>query len=339
VNRGRAFVTGASGFLGSALVARLKAAGREVVALARSAESAETVGRLGAEVVRGDVLDLEALVTAVRDCDVVFHLAGVNAFCLRNPEPMFRVNVDGSRTVVRAAAAADVGRVVYTSSAAVVGERAGTVGSEDSPHRGFFLSEYERSKHEAERAVREAALDAGVDVVYVNPASVQGPGRTGGTARLVLDYVNGRLKVIVRSRLSFVDIDDCVEGHLLAEARGEPGRRYLLCGATLATREAVALLADLSGIERRPRELPVAVAFAAAAAVEAAARLRGRTPKLCRELVRTLVHGHRYDGSRAERELGLRYTPPRESLLRTLTWYAENGYVSRPLPGIGRGVA
>jgi dihydroflavonol-4-reductase len=333
-----AFVTGASGFLGRALVARMTAEGRDVVALARSAEAEATARALGADVSRGDVLDLDALVRGMRRCDVAFHLAGVNAFCLLDAAPMFRVNVDGSRTVVRAAAAAGVGRIVYTSSAAVVGERAGTVGDEESPHRGFFLSAYERSKYEAERAVLESARREGVEVVCANPASVQGPGRTGGTARLLLDYVNGRLKVIVRSRLSFVDIADCVEGHLLAEARGEPGRRYLLCGASLSTREAVALLAEVSGVERKPRELPATVARAAAAIAEAPARLRGRQPRLCRELVRTLVHGHTYDGSRAQRELGLRYTPPRESLLRTLTWYADNGYLSCPLPGIGRAV-
>ena len=150
---------------------------------------------------------------------------------------MFDVNVRGSENVVRAAAQAEVTRVVYTSSAATLGERKGTVGSEESPHRGRFLSDYERSKFEAEQAVFTTADETGLDVVSVNPASVQGPGRATGSARLLLDYLNGRLKAVVDSRLSLVDIADCTEGHLLAGERGTPGERYVLSGATLSVRD------------------------------------------------------------------------------------------------------
>lgn len=322
-----ALVTGGTGFLGGAIVERLLADGRVVKALARSDESAGALRALGAEPVLGDVLDAEGLTAAMRGCEVVYHAAGVNALCLRDRSPLFEVNVRGSRNVVHAAAAAGVRRVVYTSSAAALGEARGTVGKETSPHRGWFLSNYERSKYEAEQAVLAAARETGTEIVYVNPASVQGPGRATGSARLLLEYLNGRLKAVVDSTISLVDIADCTEGHLLAEVRGEPGERYVLSGATLTVREAVRLLERLTGIDAPVRALPPAVATAAAVAVEAAARLRRTTPRVCRDLVRTALHGHAYDGSRAARELGLSYTPLEETIRRTVDWFVEQGLV------------
>jgi len=324
----RVLVTGGSGFVGHEIVRRLVAGGREVAGLARSPEAGELLRGLGAEPVVGDVLDRESLDSAMRGCEVVYHAAGVNAFCLLDPGPMFRVNVDGTRAVVEAAAVAGVRRLVYTSSAATLGEAAGTIGHEGSPHRGWFLSSYERSKFEAERAALVAASAAGIELVCVNPASVQGPGRTHGTARLLLDLVTGRLPAVVESRLSLVDVADCAAGHILADERGASGERYVLCGAVLTTREALELLAEVAGVDLRVRLVPARLAWAAGAAGEGLGRLRRRRPPVCRELVRTLVHGHAYDGSRAERELGLRYAPVRESLTRTLRWYAEHGYLT-----------
>jgi dihydroflavonol-4-reductase len=284
---------------------------------------------MGAEPVRGDVLDVESLEAAMRGCEVVYHVAGLNALCLRDPSALFEVNVEGSRNIVRAAADAGVRRVIYTSSAAAIGEARGTVGSESSPHRGSFLSSYERSKYEAEQAVLGAARETAVEVVCVNPASVQGPGRATGSTKLLLDYLNGRLKVIVDATISLVDIADCTEGHLLAEARGRPGERYLLSGATVTVREGIELLERLTGVHERVRTLPPALATAGAVAAETAARLRRKSPRLCRDLVRTALHGHAYDGSKATRELGLTYTPLEETIRRTVDWFRDEGLVDR----------
>jgi dihydroflavonol-4-reductase len=313
--------------VGGAIVGRLLAEGRVVKALARSDDSAGTLREVGAEPVRGDILHAEALTNAMQGCEVVYHAAGLNALCLRDPSLLFEVNVQGSRNVVRAAAAAGIRRVVYTSSAAAVGEARGTVGSETSPHRGSFLSSYERSKFEAERAVLMTARETETEVVCVNPASVQGPGRATGSTRLLLDYLNGRLKAIVDSTISLVDIADCTEGHLLAEVRGRPGERYILSGATVTVREGIELLGRLTGSNAPVRALPPAVVTAAAVAVETVARLRGKTPKVCRDLVRTALHGHAYDGSRAARELGLSYTPLEETIRRTLDWFRAEGLI------------
>ena len=323
-----AFVTGGTGFVGGAIVERLVSAGRAVKALTRSDDGARKLGALGAEPVHGDILDRRTLLDAMRGCGVVYHAAGVNAFCLRDTSPLFEVNVRGSVNVVHAAADAGVRRIVYTSSAATLGEERGSEGGESSPHRGSFLSSYERSKFEAERAVMAAADMRGIEVVSVNPASVQGPGRATGTARLLLDYLNGRLKVVVDSTISLIDIADCTEGHLRAETRGKPGERYVLSGATISVLDGIRLLERLTGIERRVRSLPPAFALAAATAVETSARLRRRKPSVCRELVRTALHGHAYDGSRAARELGLVYTPVEVTLRRTIDWFREQGLVS-----------
>jgi dihydroflavonol-4-reductase len=156
---------------------------------------------------------------------------------------------------------------------------------------------------------------------------VQGPGRATGSAKLLLDYLNGKIKALVDSRLSLVDIADCTEGHLLAAGRGKPGERYVLSGATLSVREGLALVSSVLGVDRPVRTLPPWLALSAATAVEALGRLRRRPTSICRELARTLVNGHAYDGSKATRELGLRYTPVEETLRRTVGWWVEQGLV------------
>jgi dihydroflavonol-4-reductase len=321
----RVFVTGGSGVIGGALVERLVARGDTVVALARSDEAAAKLTGRGAEVLRGDVLDVETLTRGMDGADLAFHVAGVNKMCVDDPEPMRRVNVDGAVAAVRAAAQAGLPRLVHTSSAATIGEEPGTVGREDSPHRGWYLSNYERTKTEGERAVLATAAETGQEVVLVNPSSVQGPGRAGGTGRFLLAFLDGRMKVFVQTNVSLVDIADCVEGHLLAAERGQPGERYLLNGMALTLTESLALAAEVAGVQRTPRLLPRPVATVAAAAVEGGFRLARRTPPVCKEMVRTLLHGHRYDGSRAERELGLRYTDPRETVRRTVDWARAEG--------------
>jgi dihydroflavonol-4-reductase len=321
----RVFVTGGSGVVGRALVERLIGGGDEVVALARSAESAQVLESLGATVARGELFDERALGESMAGCAVVYNVAGVNTLCVEDPGPMLRTNVEAPPVVVRAAAHAGVGRFVHTSSAATLGEASGTIGREDSPHRGSYLSTYERSKTEGERAVFEAGRQTGVEVVCVNPSSVQGPGRAGGTARFLLAFLDGRLKVFVPTTVSLVDIADCAEGHVLAALRGVAGERYLLNGIALPIADALALAGEVAGVDRKPRMLPRQVAIAGAWAAEHGFRLARRKPPVCREMVRTLLHGHRYDGSRAERELGLQYTDPRETLRRTVEWARSEG--------------
>ena len=326
------FVTGASGFIGGALTARLLERGDQVVALARSEEAAAGIARRGAQVVRGDVLDEDSLAAGMEGCALTYHVAGVNTHCPADPALLLRINVEGAEAAVRAAARAGVPRLVLTSSAASIGEAAGTVGREDTAHRGSYLSVYDRSKHHGEQAAFTAARRLGVEVVAVNPSSVQGPGRAAGNGRIIIAYLNGRLRVFVDTYVSVVDIDDTVEGHLLAAARGRSGARYVLNGATIPSREALEIVSELSGISDPVRMLPPALARAGATIAQAVARARGGTSSICPARVRTILHGHRYDGSRATRELGLNYRPVDETFRRTIDWAVAEGLVTRSLP-------
>lgn len=320
----RVAVTGGSGVVGTAVVGMLTAGGYDGVrVLTRSAASRKEVERLGAVAVSGDLLDADSLQLLVAGCEIVFNIAGINQMCVRDTSAMHRINVDGVSGVVEACRRAGVRRLVHTSSAVTIGEHRGAVGNEDSEHRGFFLSGYERTKYLGEQRLFADAGD--LEVVAVNPSSVQGPGRATGTGKLILDVVNGRLRYLVDSPISLVDIDDCAQGHLLAAERGEPGRRYVLSGGTVGVREAVEVAAEASGRGLGPRYIPGPLVTALAAVAEPMARLAGKNLPFCREMVRVMRFGHRYDGSRASSELGLEYRPVAETIARTISWFAAEG--------------
>lgn len=331
----RVFLTGGGGFIGGELAERLRERGDDVVGLARTPEAAAALAGRGAHVVHGDVLDEGVVTAAMAGCDLVYHVAGVNSHCPADPDRLLRVNVEGTGAVVRAAATAGVGRVVFTSSAAALGEAEGTIGTEDSPHRGSYLSLYDRSKHEAELLAFAIGRERGVEVVALNPSSVQGPPRQGGNGAIIIAYLNGRLRAFVDTHVSVVDVQDVVAAHLLAAERGRPGERYVLNGATITSAEALRVVSELSGVEHRVPMVPAPVARGLAAAVGVVYRVRGRTSPVCPARVATILHGHRYDGSRATRELGLVYTPVRETFRRTMEWALTEGLVSRPLPDAG----
>lgn len=319
-------VTGGSGVVGRAVIAHLVAEGHLVSALARSAASAGIVETLGARPVSGDVLDRPSLGALVADADWVFNIAGINELCPADPDGMDTVNIEGIRNVIHATSEAGARRLIHTSSAVSIGERRGTVGVETSPHRGSYLSRYERSKHLSESVLFDEA--GALEVVAVNPSSVQGPGRDTGTGKLILDVLNGRLPFLVESMVSIVDIDDCARGHLLAAERGAPGERYILSGPSFDIHTALELLRQVTGRDLGPRFLPGWVAKLGAGAAELGARVTGRRPKICSEMVRVMLAGHSYDGSKATRDLGLVYTPVEVTIRRTIDWFEAEGLLT-----------
>jgi dihydroflavonol-4-reductase len=324
-----AFVTGGSGFVGGAVIRALVAEGEIVRALARSAGAAAAVGALGAEPVAGDLTDRAVLADAMDGCDVIYHVAGVNRMCPRDPTELDATNIGGAVTAVEAAADARVERLVLTSSSAAIGEPEGTVGTEDSVHRGRFLSRYERSKYLGEREARAAGRERGIEVVTVNPSSVQGPGRTTGSAKLLLYAARARTAVLLDTSFSIVDIDDCAAGHVLAARNGLADHRYLLSGGSLTMRAAATLLRRHTGRPRRVVWVPRRLVRAAAPLSGVIARVR-EDPAVCPATIRALLHGHRYDGSRATRELGLVYRSLEDTLERVLAWYRARGMVPNP---------
>jgi dihydroflavonol-4-reductase len=316
------FLTGGSGWVGGALLRRLVADGRHVRALARSAIASEVVRSRGGEPVRGDLLQPGDWEKRLAGCAILYHVAGEVAMCDRD---RLEVNVAGTRNIVAAAGRAGVRRIVLTSSAATIGEARGTVGSEATAPPKKWLSAYARSKHLAEQVAFADAARLGIELVAVNPSSVQGPGRTHGSARIFIGFLRGKLRWAVETRMPLVFVDDAINGHLLAASRGKAGERYLINGWSPTVTEAVALLSRISGLERRVRYLPGWMFSGAAGTVAVAWRLVGKEPPLCRAMAREVRHGHVFDSSKAERELGLKFTPPEEWLAKTVRWYREQG--------------
>lgn len=329
-------LTGATGFIGGAILDRLLREGERVLTLVRRPEAARQMQARGAHPVLGDLLSPATYAEALRECECVIHAAGLNAFCLDDPQPLYAVNVGGTRALLQAAGEAGVKRVVYTSSAATIGEARGDVAVEETAHRGTFLSHYERAKYEAEQ-VAFACARQGLPIVILNPSSVQGPGRLHGSARIFLDYLNGRLPFICGEWFSFLYIEDCVDAHLNARELGRVGERYLVSGASVTTRELLETLEEVTGLHRRVWRIGPPLAFTLSAVMEWTDRLRGRRSRFCRELIRTILHGGRYDSSKAERELKLSFTPLREMVVRTVAWYAQAGHIQHPLPRLASG--
>ncbi|MFZ0015084.1 MAG: NAD-dependent epimerase/dehydratase family protein [Acidimicrobiia bacterium] len=319
-------VTGGSGVVGRAVVRHLVSAGEEVWALARSPESSKVLDRLGASVVTGDLFDVDVLTRLVKGRRRVFHIAGVNEMCTRDPDVMWHVNVEGTMSVLEASVRGGVQRMILTSSAVTIGEPSGVVGTETSKHRGHFLSEYERSKTVAERLALDRADD--IEVVSVNPSSVQGPGRSTGTGALFLAAARGDLPLLVDATFSLVDIDDCARGHLLAAEAGVSGERYVLSGHVITVREAVGVLSRMTGRRSRPWYVTPRAVTTLAPVVDAGFKIMRRQSPLCPESARALLHGHRYDGSRASRELGLVYADVNDTMERTISWFRSEGLLN-----------
>jgi len=323
----RAFLTGGSGLVGGHLLERLVASGTRVSCLVRSGAAEQTIIGRGGDPVRGSLFDVEGLASAMSGADVVFHVAGVNDTCPRDVSAMDRVNVEGTKAVIAAAAAGGVGRVVYTSSAAAIGERSGTIGTEATEHCGEYLSPYARSKHLAEVAAFDEASVRGVDLVAVSPSSVQGPGRASGSAEILLRVLNTKRPILVNTILSIVDIEDCTAGHIGAARLGRPGERYLLSGRSIGVGDAVELMSSIVGREMRPRWISEATARRLGIPATRVLAWVHPTAGICPALVRTLLHGHRFDGSRAERELGITYHPIEDTFSRTIAWFANEGLI------------
>ncbi|MGI8518826.1 MAG: NAD-dependent epimerase/dehydratase family protein [Acidimicrobiia bacterium] len=304
-------ITGATGVVGGAVLRHLQADGQHVRALVRSSRA------LPAEVepVKGDVLDLESLKRCFAGVETVYHLAGVNQLCSRRPETMLRVNVEGTRLVTQAAGEA---RLVHTSSAAALGEAEGEIGDETTRPHHRWNSEYARTKWIGEQAV--LSVSDRQDVVVVSPSSVQGPGRAGGTGKLLLGVMSGRLRTLVETRISIVDIDDCARGHLLAARKGVSGERYVLNSFSMSLSEAVRIIEGVVGRELGVRYLPPLVVRLMGAIGGGVFRVLRKDAPICSESVRTILYGHVYDGSRATRELGLAYSPADMTLRRLFDW-------------------
>ncbi len=319
------FITGSTGVVGSHLLSMLVAEGHDVTALVRTEDAAETMSASGVRPVVGDIREPDLWAKSVWGMDVVYHVAGVNQVCPSDRDLMRRVNVGGAVSVVEASADAGVGRVVLTSSVAAIGEAEGMIGTEATRHSGDYLSAYARSKHEGEVAASAAATDRGVDLVVVNPASVQGPGRSTGSADMLLRALGAKRPWLIDATVSIIDLEDCSRGHILAAERGSPGERYILSGATVSVADLVEIVNAIVDSPVNPRWLsPGALKTFGVPAAAVISMLKSDSD-VCADLVRTMLHGHRFSNTRSREKLGLAYTPIELTVERTLAWFADEG--------------
>jgi len=322
-----ALVTGASGFVGSAIAAALRARGCHVRALVRPS-SPRTNLVAGDSLCEGDLRDRASLAEALRGVRFLFHAAADYRLWARNPEEIVRNNVEGTRLLMEEALRAGVERVVYTSSVATLKLVDGGVATEDRPlAEEEAIGAYKRSKIAAERLVEAMTRRDGLPAVIVNPSTPIGPRdvRPTPTGRIVVEAALGHMPGFVDTGLNLAHVDDIAAGHVAALLRGRIGERYILGGENVFLADMLADIARLVG-RRPPRlKIPRAAAYPLAYGAELAARIRGVEPFVTLDGLRMARHHMFFDDAKARRELGYVSRPYREGLADAIAWFRAHG--------------
>jgi dihydroflavonol-4-reductase len=322
-------VTGASGFVGSAVARTLAARGHDLRLLVRPTSDLTNVRDLKAELVTGDLTDPASLARAAAGCRYVFHVAADYRIWVPDPDAMLRANVDGAVAMVRAAAAAGAERIVHCSSVAALGQIGdGTSADEDTPtNQADFVGIYKRSKYLAERAVLDLARTESLPVVVVNPAAPVGPRdiKPTPTGKMILDAAAGRVPAFIDTGLNIVHVDDVAEGHVLAMEKGRIGERYVLGGNNMLLKDVLALVAQV--VHRRPPtiRLPEAVVWPAAFVMEKLAGVTGIAPMMTRDHLKMARKKMFFSSAKATRELGYHPRPVRIAVEDAVAWYKQHG--------------
>jgi nucleoside-diphosphate-sugar epimerase len=321
------FVTGSTGFIGTALANELVRRGHAVHALVRAASNTDGLTHQHISKVRGDILDPESLVRGLRGCTQVYHLAAYAKSWARDPTTFFRQNVEGTKNVFQAAQEAGVRRMVFTSTIVVFGPTSpGLVADESMPRMTQdYCTEYEESKTIAEQEVLKLAA-TGLPVVIVNPTRVYGPGKLteGNSVSLMLDrYQRGKFPFLLNEGKdvgNYVLVDDLVQGHILAMEKGRLGERYILGGENISLKGLLDMVDEETGQRHRQIHLPPRLALLYSALEQKKAEWFGLYPQVTPGWVRTFLQDWAYCSAKAERELGYQITPLREGIRKTLDW-------------------
>ena len=328
-------LTGATGFVGAAVLRRLVASGRAVRALVRAGSDRRNLTGIDCEIVVGDLADTESLRRAVRGCDVVFHAAADYRLWVPDPEPMNRVNIQGTVELIRAAAEAGASRIVYTSSVATLRVRDDGLAADETSEAALsdMIGVYKQSKFLAEREVKRLVAEQRFPVVIVNPSAPFGPGdvKPTPTGRLVVEAASGRMPAYVDTGLNIVHVDDVAAGHLLAFEKGAVGESYILGGENLTLKRILEMIAQLTGRTAPRIQLPHWFIMPVAHVVEGFARLtRGNEPVITVDGAR-MARKHMYFSSeKATRALGYRPRPAFEALRDAIEWFRAHGYIEKP---------
>ena len=327
----KAFVTGATGFLGSHVARVLGEQGADLRLLVRSTSNLRNLAGIKAETATGDLRDSSSLEKGMSGCDTVFHVAADYRLWVRDPAEMYRSNVAGTKAILDAARKNGVRRVVYTSSVATVGFTGnGHPADEDSPvSLADMIGPYKRSKFMAEQLAMEAG-GSGMHVVVVNPTTPVGEQdvKPTPTGRIVVDFLKRRFPAYVETGLNLVDVRECAVGHVVALEKGRPGERYILGGENLTLKQILDKLGEISGLPSPKVKLPYVFAFATGIVDEAiTGRLLHREPRATVDSVRMGKKKMFASCAKAERELGWKIVPVEAALRRAVEWFQANGYV------------
>lgn len=326
----KAFVTGATGFLGSHVARVLADQGADLRLLIRSSSNLKNLEGLRADTATGDLRDAASLEKAISGCDTVFHVAADYRLWVRDPNEMYRSNVGGTRALLEAAGKRGVGRVVYTSSVATIGFRTdGRPADEDSPvSLTDMIGHYKRSKFMAEQIAMETGR-SGLHVVTVNPTTPIGERdvKPTPTGRIVVDFLKRKFPAYVETGLNLVDVRECARGHVAALEKGRTGERYILGGEDLTLKQILDKLGQITGLPSPRIKLPYLFAFAAGVVDEAVTGLllRGE-PRATVDTVRMGKKKMFASSAKAERELGWKTVPVDDALRRAVEWFRANGY-------------
>lgn len=327
-----AFLTGATGFLGSHVARVLEQAGANLRLLVRSGSNTANIEGLKADRVTGDLCDEASIRRAIAGCDTVFHVAADYRLWVRNPQQMYQTNVEGTRLVLNAARENKVRRVVYTSSVATMGFRSdGSLADENSPvSLNDMIGPYKRSKYIAEELAIRAGRDS-LDVVIVNPSTPVGERdiKPTPTGRIVLDFLKRKFPAYVDTGLNLVDATECAQGHLAALEKGRSGERYILGGENLTLKQILDKLAFITGLPSPKVKVPYAMALATGIVDElVTGRIRGREPRATIDAVRMGRKKMFVSSAKAERELGWKIAPVDDALRRAVQWFQANAYAA-----------
>jgi dihydroflavonol-4-reductase len=327
----KAFVTGATGFLGSHVARVLADQGADLRLLVRATSNLRNLQGLKAETATGDLRDPGSLEKAMSGCDTVFHVAADYRLWARDPWEMYRSNVEGTRAILEAARKNGVSRVVHTSSVATVGfTENGHPADEDSPvSLADMIGHYKRSKFMAEQIALEAGR-SGLYVVTVNPTTPVGEQdvKPTPTGRIVLDFLKRKFPAYVETGLNLVDVRECARGHVAALEKGKAGERYILGGEDLTLKQILDKLAKITGLPSPTVKLPYVFAFVAGVVDEAiTGRLLHREPRATVDTVRMGKKKMFASSNKAQRELGWKIVPVEAALRRAVDWFRANGYV------------
>ncbi|MDA8090564.1 MAG: NAD-dependent epimerase/dehydratase family protein [Nitrospiraceae bacterium] len=332
-------VTGATGFVGFHVAAKLVNKGYDVRVLVRDEKAVPELSRMGAEIVKGDIRDFSSVSKAAKGCEEIYHLAADYRLWVPDPAGMYETNVTGTVNVMKAALEAGAGKVVYTSSVGALApsRKNGPPSNENTPvSLSDMIGPYKRSKFLAGREVEKFAAK-GLPVVIVNPSTPIGAmdRKPTPTGAMIVSFLNGKVPAYLDTGLNFVNVEDVAEGHLLAARYGRPGEKYILGGHNMTLKDFYSELAMASGIKAPSFKVPYTPVLIAAYISEGVSRFLTRKPPAI-PLTGVKMAGKYmyYDSTKAQNELKMPKTPIKKAVMQAIEWFTGNGYVSARKIGV-----